>query len=138
MQADIDISDSDIYVKECVVDGSHFNFVIITKDSIIRLLMTADVLNQSINLMKLTLPEAYQSVENKENKDNSRRKFDMTLRAVDVRVGGPSQFRGPSVPELRLYTGKKRKHSVQVRLSWGQMALLQNVMESIQEVAAVA
>jgi hypothetical protein len=100
--------------------------------------MTADVLNQSINLMRLTLPEDYQSVENKENEDITTCKFDMTLRAVDVRVGGPSQFRGPTVPELRLYTGKKRKHSVRMRLSWGQMALLQSVMESLQEVAAVA
>ena len=133
MQADIDVSDSDVFcIKECIVDGAHAHFVIMTKDMVIRLLMGADLMARLISLLNLSIPEGCKPVENVSDAVVTARKVDTIIRAVDVRVGGPSGYRGPNKPELRLYTGKKKKHSVHLNLSWGQMALLKDLMVGLQ------
>ncbi len=135
MEADIDISDSDICVKECVVDRSKACFLIITNDTVIRLSMGASLLKRTVSLIRSVIPEDCKPAKNNKECDGLRRKCDVSLSVVDVRVGGPSYYRGPSKPELRLYTNKEHDHSVQMNLSWGQLALLFNLMQSMQELA---
>ena len=129
MQAVVDMSETDLSVKECFSDGNFASFMVCTKDSAIRLSMNLGLLKQTKTLIELAIPSNVKAVENKTQ--DIKTKLDMTLKVVDVRVGAPTYNRNSQKPEIRFYSGKKRKHSIQVRLTWSQLALILNIIEGM-------
>jgi len=128
MTTDLDVSKSKIYIKKCIMDGSQACFLLLSDDGLIRLTMNMSQFNETINHLITVLPANCPSVENTEI--DGGRLYETSVRVVDVRAGVLINV-GKKSPELRLYTGKKRKHYVRVVLSWEQMSQLLDAMKSM-------
>ncbi len=132
MQADVDISGSDIHVKECLANDSQVCFSITSKNALLRLTMNSAQLNSTIVAMESIIPNGYKTVENKDVVCS--RVFDVTLKVVDVRVG---KSRFGNRPDIRFYSGKKRKHAIFLSLTWDQFGLLFNMLKLMQKPTVV-
>lgn len=127
MQTDINITSSKIYVKPCVVDMSKACFLIITQEGVIRITMMANLLKNSLTLIQAALPSDYHPEKNEEI-DDINRKFEATIRVADLRVGYDKYNKNAI---LRLYTGKKRKHSIYLTMNKSQLIQIYQALEAM-------
>lgn len=134
MQTEINLSNSDIYVKNCVVDPSKACFLIMSKDAVIRLIVSSNQLSHILSVFRSTIPNECVEIDNNPIK-NPVVRFETSIRVVDVRVG-TNRFNGNL--SLRFYTGKKHKHSITIMLTWGQLNQMYNTfMLAMEGVSAV-
>jgi len=125
MQADIDLSNLNIEFSASFLDDNHLTLMFLGHNIKVRFLINRELLEQAINLSKLI---SSNSLSASAKKNDSPFKIDVTLKAIDLRI---VTTRRPFQPELRWYTGKKRKHGLNLVLSWDQLTSLIKVMENV-------
>jgi hypothetical protein len=131
LTTDLDVSKSKIYVKKCVIDDSQACFLLLSESGLIRITMSMSQFNESINHLAATLPT--NCVGNDNIEINCGKLYETSVKVVDMRAGVLVSV-GKKIPELRLYTGKKRKHYVRLVLSWSQMKQLVDAMKSMKPI----
>jgi len=111
-----------------VVDGSQACFLLITESGFIRVIMSLSQFHETINNLTAVLPTNIAFTENVEIK--AGRLYETSVKAVDIRAGVLTSV-GKKIPELRLYTGKKRKHYVRLILSWSHLRQIVDAMSAM-------